>query len=158
MKILPTLFLQIVIVLVGLGALALLLLEPRLEGVNAHATNFQIYSDPFILLVYAGSLPFFFALYQAIRLLQQLGQGRVFSPASVKALKTIRYCALAIVGFVVVEEIIIRLNHGNDDSAGVVFIGGVISLGAIIVATVAAVFEKTLQSAVELKSEADLTV
>jgi hypothetical protein len=158
MKKSSTIFLQIVIVLIGIGALALLLLEPRMEGVNAHATNVQIYFNSFILLVYAGSIPFFIALYHAIKVLGYAGQNKVFSPDAVKALRTIKYCALAIIGFVVVEEIYIMLTHGNDDAAGGVMMGVFITFGSIVIATVAAVFERTLQSAVELKSESDLTV
>ncbi len=60
-----TKFLQIVIVLIGIGALALLLWEPQIEGRNAHATNFEKYlKDPFLALVYLGSIPFFAALYK----------------------------------------------------------------------------------------------
>src|SRR5882672_7280665 len=70
MKRTSTIFLQVVIVLIGIGALALMLWEPQIEGVNAHATNFEIYfKDPFLLLVYAGSIPFFVALYQSFRVL-----------------------------------------------------------------------------------------
>src|ERR1700755_3573777 len=95
-----TAFLQVVIVLIGLGALALLLLEPRVEGRNAHATNFEMYfKDPFLALVYAGSIPFFIALYQAFKVLGYVGQNKVFSPEVVKALRTIKYCALVIIGF-----------------------------------------------------------
>jgi hypothetical protein len=44
----PTIFLQAVIVLIGIGALALMLWEPHIEGRNAHATLFEIYfNDPF---------------------------------------------------------------------------------------------------------------
>src|SRR5204863_5741322 len=90
MKRSSTIFLQVVIVLIGIGALALLLWEPQTEGVNAHATNFEIYfKDPFLALVYAGSIPFFVALYQAFKLLGYAGQNKVFSPAAVKALRTI---------------------------------------------------------------------
>jgi hypothetical protein len=159
MKRSSTIFLQIVIVLIGIGALALLLWEPRIEGRNAHATNFEIYfKDPFLVLVYIGSIPFFIALYQAFKLLGYAGQNKIFSPAAVKALRTIKYCALAIIGFVVVEEIIIMLNHGNDDAAGGVFIGVVITFGSIVFATAAAVFERILQNAVDIKSENELTV
>src|SRR5512132_918542 len=119
MKRSSTIFLQIVIVLIGIGALALLLWEPHLEGRNAHATNFEIYfKDPFLVLVYIGSIPFFVALSQAFTALGYAGQNKIFSPAAVKALRTIKYCALATIGFVVVEEIIIVLNHGSDDAAG----------------------------------------
>jgi Protein of unknown function (DUF2975) len=154
-----TIFLQIVIVLIGIGALALLLWEPRIEGRNAHATNFEIYfKDPFLVLVYIGSIPFFVALVQAFKVLGYAGQNKIFSQAAVKALRTIKYCALAIIGFVVVEEIIIMLTHGNDDAAGGVFMGVLITFGSIVIATAAAMFERILQNAVDIKSENDLTV
>ena len=159
MKRSSTIFLQVVIVLIGIGALALLLWEPHLEGRNAHATNFEIYfKDPFLVLVYIGSIPFFVALYQALRVLGYAEQNKIFSQAAVNALRTIKYCALAIIGFVVVEEMFIMLNHGNDDAAGGVFIGILISFGSIVFATAAAIFERILQNAVDIKSENDLTV
>ena len=154
-----TIFLQVVVVLIGIGALALLLWEPQIEGRNVHSTFFQIYfNDPFLALVYAGSVPFFVALYQAFKVLRYAGQNKVFSSEAVKALRTIKYCAVAIIGFVVVEEIFIMLNHGDDDVAGGVAMGVFIIFGSIVVATAAAMFEKTLQSAVDIKSENDLTV
>jgi len=159
MKRSSTIFLQVVIVLIGIGALALLLWEPQIEGVNAHATNFEIYfNDPFLALVYIGSIPFFVALYQAFKVLGYAGQNKIFSQAAVKALRTIKYCALTIIGFVVVEEIFIMLNHGSDDPAGGVFMGILITFGSIVIATAAAMFERILQNAVDLKSENDLTV
>ena len=154
-----TIFLQIVIVFIGIGALALLLWEPRLEGRNAHATNFEIYfKDPFLVLVCLGSIPFFAALYQAFKMLGYVGQNKVFSPEAVKALRTIKYCALAIIGFVAVEEIVIILTHGSDDATGGVFMGVLITFISIVIATAAALFERILQNAVDLKSENDLTV
>jgi Protein of unknown function (DUF2975) len=159
MKRSSTIFLQIVIVLIGIGALALLLWEPHIEGRNAHATNFEIYfKDPFLALVYMGSIPFFVALYQAFKVLGYAGQNKIFSQAAVKALRTIKFCAIAIIGFVVVEEIFIMLNHGSDDAAGGVFMGILITFGSIVIATAAAMFERILQNAVEIKSENDLTV
>src|SRR5215208_3411262 len=154
-----TIFLQAVIVLIGIGALALLVWEPQIEGVNAHATNFEIYfKDPFLALVYAGSIPFFIALYQAFKVLGYAAQNKIFSPAAVKALRTIKYCAVAMIGFVVVEEIFIMLNRGSDDAAGGVFMGVLITFASIVIATAAAMFERILQNAVDIKSENDLTV
>ncbi len=160
MKKSSTVFLQVVIVLVGIAAAALLLWEPWVEGVNANATGIsQIYfDDPFLWLVYVGSIPFFIALWQAIKVLGYAGQNKVFSHAAVKALRTIKFCALTIIGFVVVEEIIIMLTHGDDDAAGGIMIGVFITFGSIVVATAAAMFEKVLQKAVDIKSENDLTV
>jgi hypothetical protein len=154
-----TLFLQAVVILIGIGALALLLWEPQIEGRNVHATNFEVYfNDPFLILVYAGSLPFFIALYQAFKLLGYARQNKIFSEAAVKALRTIKYCAIAIIGFVAVEELFIMLNHGNDDAAGGVFMGVLITFGSIVVATAAAMLERILQSAAQMKAEQDFTV
>lgn len=154
------LFLQIVIVLIGAGALFLLLWEPWLEGVNAHATTLsQIYfDDPFLALVYTGSVPFFVALYQAFQILGHIRHKRIFSDVAVKGLGKIKYCAVAIVGFVIAEEIFIILTHGNDDAAGALSLGTMIAFVSIVIAAAAAVFERILQNAVEMKSENDLTV
>jgi len=143
-------FLQAVVVLLGIGATALLLWEPQIEGRNVNATNFEIYfKDPFLLLVYIGSIPFFVALYQAFKVLGYIGQNKMFSQSAVKAARTIRYCALAIIGFVVVEEIVIILNHGSDDIAGGIFMGILIALGSIVVAIAAAAFERHLRHTVK---------
>ena len=155
-----TLFLQFIIVLIGIAAFVLLLWEPHLEWVNANATTIRdiYFDDPFLLLVYAGSIPFFVALFQTFNMLGQIGKNAVFSAANVTSLRIIKYCALAIVGCVATEEFFILINHGNDDAAGAVSLGIMIAFCSIIVATVAAVFQHILQNAVEIKSENDLTV
>jgi cytochrome bd-type quinol oxidase subunit 2 len=153
-----TAFLQIVIVLIGIGALALMLWEPHLEGRNAHATPFEIYfKDPFLAYAYIASIPFFAALYQAFKVLGYAGHNKVFSQAAVNALRTIKYCAIAIIGFVAGAEIFI-MSHTSDDRAGGVFMGILITFGSIVIAAAAAMFERILQNAVDLKSENDLTV
>jgi hypothetical protein len=158
MKRSSTAFLQVVIVLIGIGALALLLWEPHLEGRNAHATPFEIYfKDPFLAYAYIASIPFFAALYQAFKVLGYAGRNEVFSHAAVKSLRTIKYCAMAIIGFVAGAEIFIML-HNSDDRAGGVFMGILIAVGSVVVATAAATFERVLQNAVDLQSENDLTV
>src|SRR2546421_11440523 len=95
MKRSSTAFLQIVIVLIGIGALAFMLWEPHVEGVNSHATLFEKYFNLFVAYVYIGSIPFFVALYQAFKLLGYTGRNEIFSQRSVQALRTIKYCALA---------------------------------------------------------------
>jgi hypothetical protein len=161
MKRTSTLFLQGVVVLIGIAALALLLWEPQIEGRNKHATQFEIYfHDPFLALVYVGSLPFFVALYQAFQVLGYVGRNQVFSPQVVTALRTIKFCALAIIGFVVVEELVILvMNDGDGDNPGApIFMGVLIAFPSIVIATAAGMLERILQNAVDLKSEHDLTV
>src|SRR5436309_11802725 len=154
----PTIFLQAVIVLIGICALALMLWEPHIEGRNAHATLFEIYfKDPFLAYAYVASIPFFMALYQSFKVLGYAGHNKVFSQAAVAALRTIKYCAIAIIGFVAVGEIYIMLSN-SDDRAGGVFIGILITFGSIVIAAAAAMFERILQNAVDIKSENELTV
>lgn len=153
-------FLQIVIVALGIGALALMLWEPHIEGRNAHATLVEIYfKDPFLAYVYTASIAFFVALYQAFKLLGYIGQNKVFSLNSVKALRTIKYCAIFLVGFIVgAEAYFFIVQRGKDDIAGGVFMGLLIIFGSGMVAIVAKMFERILQNAVDMKSENDLTV
>src|SRR4029079_8312375 len=103
MKFGATLFLRAVLVLIGIGALVFLLWEPHLEGRNAHATVFAIYfKDPFLACAYVASIPFFVCLYQAIKVLGYAGRNQEFSPPAVRSVRTIKYCALALVGFVII--------------------------------------------------------
>ena len=158
MKRSSTAFLQIVIVLIGIGALALMLWEPHLEGRNAHATVFEVYfKDPFLVYAYIASIPFFVALYNGFKVLGYAAQNQVFSQVAVKTLRTIKFCAIALIGFVAVGEIFILMSD-SDDRPGGVFMGVLITFGSIVIATAAATFERILQSAVDLKSENDLTV
>ena len=152
-----TIFLQVVIVLIGFGALAFLLWEPHVEGVNAHATLVEVYFSFFVAYVYIASIPFFAALYQVFKVLGYAEQNKIFSQAAVKALRTIKYCAIAIIGFVAVSVIFIMFSDPDDRPAGV-FMRILITFPAIVVATAAAMFERILQNAVEIKSENDLTV
>src|SRR5258707_3772629 len=101
-------FLQVVIVLIGIGAFALMLWEPHIEGRNVHATLFEIYfKDPFLAYAYIASISFFVALYQAFKVLGYAGQNKIFSQAAVNSLRTIKYSGIAIIGFVAVGEIFI---------------------------------------------------
>src|SRR5829696_7346611 len=126
-----TAFLQTCVVLIGVGALALMLWEPHLEGRNAHATPFEMYfKDPFLAYAYVASIPFFVALYQAFKVLGYAGQNKVFSQPAVNAVRSIKFCAIALVGFVAGAEVFIML-HNSDDRAGGVFMGIIVAFGAI---------------------------
>jgi len=160
MKRSSTIFLQSVVVLIGVAALALMLWEPHLEGRNAHASVTQIYfHDPFLAYAYIASIAFFVALYQAFKLLGYVGRNDVFSQSAVKALRTIKYCAMSLVGCIAGAEAYFWIVQRNkEDIAGGVMMGLLLIFVSTVVATAAAVSEKTLQSAVDLKSENDLTV
>lgn len=139
-----TIFLQVVIVLIGIGAAAFMLWEPTAEGVNAHATLFQIYSDPFVLIAYTVSVAFFTALYQAFKALGLVRNNQTFSPATAKALRIIRYCAFIILAFIVPAVAYLFIARPGDDIAGGVFMGMLITVISIIIAITAAMLEKRI--------------
>lgn len=165
MKKSSTVFLQIVIVLIGIGALALLLGEPHLEGVNANAGFFEVYLDPFIAYIYLASIPFFVALYQAFKVLGYVGKNMTFSRAAVGALRKIKYCAFITAGAIIATDMFL-LVHARlypeigavDGPEGAVMLGLIAAFISVVIGTAAVVFERILQNAVDIKSENDLTV
>jgi hypothetical protein len=158
-KRISTIFLQVVIVALGIGVLALMLWEPRLEGRNAHATLFEIYfKDPFLAYAYVSSLAFFVALYKAFKVLGYVRQNKIFSQAAVKALRTIKYCGMSLVGFLLgAEAYLFIVQRGKDDIAGGVAMGLFMIFASVVIATVAAMFEKRLQNTEDIKSKNELT-
>src|SRR2546423_12468082 len=157
MKRSSTVFLQIVTALIGVSALALMLWEPHVEGVNAHATLLEMYFNPFVAYAYIASIPFFVALCQAVKILGYAGHNKVFSQEAVKAARTIKYCALAIIGFVAIS-VIFMISGDRDDRPAGVFMRILITFPSIVVAIAAAMFQRILQNAVDVKSENDLTI
>jgi hypothetical protein len=159
MKKSSTIFLQAAIVLIAIVALAIMIRFPLTEGRAANLDLFSIYADPFLAYGYLASIAFFVALYQAFKLLGYIRQNKVFSLNSVKALRTIKYCAILLSILIVMAALYIRIFHAKDDDpAGFIAVCIVTTFISIVIATAAAVFERTLQSAVDLKSENDLTV
>ena len=159
MKRISIIFLQTVIVLIGIIALVIMIQLPLTEGRAKNLDLFNIYFDPFILYGYASSIAFFVALYKAFKLLGYIGQNKVFSSNSVEALKSIKYCAIVLSVLIVAAGLYIRISHNKeDDPAGFLAICIVTTFVSIVVATAAAIFEKILQNAIDMKSENDLTI
>lgn len=165
MKKISTIFLQVVVVLIGIVALAIMIRFPLTEGRAANLDLFSIYADPFIIYGYLASIAFFVALYQAFKLLGYIGQNKVFLINSVKALRNIKYCAIVLSVLIVIAAMYIRISFAlhaegaqDDDPAGFIAVSIVAAFISIVVAAAADVFEKTLRSAAYIKSGNDLTV
>jgi len=147
MKRISIIFLQACIVALGIGTLVLMLWEPHLEGRNVHATLFEIYfNDPFLAYAYVASILYFVGLYKAFMTLAYLRQGKAYSPATVKAVQTIKYCAIALVALIVAPLMYLSLVRPGDDNAGGVAIGIFLIFSFTIAATLAAMFERKLQN------------
>ena len=159
MKRVSTIFLQTVIVLIAVVAIIIMIRFPLMEGRAKNLNLFQVYADPFILYGYVSSIAFFVALYKAFKLLGYIGQNKIFTSQSVGALKSIKYCAIVLSVLIASAGLFIKASHDKeDDPAGFLAICIVTTFASIVVATAAAIFEKLLQNAVDMKSENDLTI
>lgn len=142
------LLMRAMMVLIGIGVLALLLWEPHLEGRNANATLFAIYfKDPFLAFAYFASIPFFVGLYQAFKALGYAEQSKACTPAMRSSVRTIKHCALVLIGFTALGEVFIFLNE-SDDRAGGVAIGILITFASLVVVSMMALLERRLHNAV----------
>ena len=149
-----TVFLQVVLVLIGIVALAIMIRFPLTEGRAANLDLFSIYADPFLIYGYLSSIAFFVALYQAFKLLGYIRRNKVFSLNSVRTTKSIKYCAIALGILIVMAGLYIRTFHDKDDDpAGFMAICIVTTFISSVVATTAAVVEKILQNGVDIKLE-----
>src|SRR6266540_6472667 len=153
-----TLFLKFVICLIAIGVLAGLLRFPQTEGVAKNLDLISIYTNPFIIYIYIGSIPFFIGLYQAFKLLNFIDANKAFSQGAVNTLKYMKYASLSLIGFIALALLYIRFFVHGDDPAGPTALGFVVIFAAAVIATATAVFQKLLQNAVDIKSENDLTV
>jgi hypothetical protein len=148
MKSNSALFLQAVIVLIGISALAFLLWEPHIEGRNAHATTFEIYfKDPFLAYVYVGSIPFFVALYRAFGLVGHVRENGAFSQVTVDAVRAIKHCMMVFIGFVAGGVVFIIMFGDKDDRPAGIFMSFLVAFPSSVIAIAAAMFARNLQNA-----------
>jgi hypothetical protein len=155
-----TFFLKFVVVLMGLPVLALCIF--LLPGIAEYFAELNPKLDflqyPFLIGLYVTAIVFFVALYQTLKLLSYIDKNQAFSELSVKALKNIKYCAITISALYVVFMPLLYLMAEVDDAPGIILIGMVIIFGCMVVAVFAAVLQKLLKHAIDIKSENDLTV
>lgn len=149
-----TLFLRGVVVLMGLTVLALCLfaLPAGIRAENAGGYRF------ILLGMYLPAAPFFIGMYQTLKLLDYIDKHKAFSSASIKALKIVRYCALAVSAVYAVGLPYIIVVANRDDAPGVALLGLIFTFTPMAIAVFAAVLEKLLHHALAIKSENDLTV
>lgn len=154
MKNIPTVSLQIAIALIGVVALIILIWFPLTEGRATNLGLISIYSDPFILYGYITSIPFFITLYRAFKLLGNIRRNMLLSSPSVKALKSIKYCAIILGILITAAGLYVKITHNKDDDpAGFLGICTLTIFASMVIATTAALFERKLQNIIDIKSE-----
>ncbi|PIC58484.1 hypothetical protein CSV80_02865 [Sporosarcina sp. P12(2017)] len=158
-----TLFLKIAVVLIGIPVLALcLFLLPQIASEASEAAgrgwDFAYVVNSILLIMYISVIPFYFALYQTFNLLSFIDKNQAFSELSVRALKKIKYCAITISGLYVVALPFVFIMAEIDDAPGVVIIGMIPIFASMVIAVFAAVLQRLLKEAIDLKEENDLIV
>lgn len=150
MKRVETLFLKIAVILIGIPVLALCIFW--LPGFINYLSSI------IIIAVYAAAISYYFALYQAFRLLCYIDKNKAFSELSVNALKNIKYCAIIIsILFAVIAPLVFPVADA-DDAPGLVAFPLLIVFASSVIAVFAGVLQKLLKEAIDIKSENDLTV
>lgn len=153
MKQVSTLFLKAVIILIGVTTFILII--PTLRFILS-PQNVDYY--PHLIAFYLSAIPFFFALYQAFKLLNLIDVNKSFSELSIKALKKIKYSEIIFAGLYIVVFPYAYYRGDMDDAPGPIAFGIILIFGAIVAATFTAVLQKLIQNGLDLKSENDLTV
>jgi len=142
-----TFLLKGIIFLVGLGVLAFFVfLSPAV--INSERTG---YYRPILFGMYLTAPPFFLALYQTFKLLTYIDKNKAFSDLSLKALNYIKYCAVIISVLYIIGMPLIFNAGDRDDPPGVILIGLLFIFIPIIIANFAAIFQKLIKEAINIK-------
>jgi len=155
-----TFFLRAAVAAVGIviAALCAFALPAAWIGVAKEYDDITYALYGLIVAMYVAAIPFFIALYQALRLLDYIDKSKAFSLLSVKALKRIAYCGVAVAIVYAASMPLFYIWAENDDAPGLIVIGMAFVGASLTVAVFAAVLQRLLKEAIAIKSENDLTV
>ncbi len=155
-----TIFLKLAVFLIGAPVLALCIFVLPWIAKDAAESGWELayFLYGILIVMYVSAIPFFVALYQAFQLLNYIDKNKAFSELSVRALKIIKFCAITISGLYLASMPFFYLIGEIDDAPGVIVIGMVLTFAPMVVAVFAAVLQKLLKNAIDIKSENDLTV
>ena len=154
-----TLFLKMAVILIGIPILALcIFLVPKIGNFAGELYPEMAYMKSLVLIdMYAAAIPFYFALYQAFNLLRYIEENTAFSKLSVKALKNIKCCAITISGLYILGLPLFHFIAKKVDPP-IGLMGLIIIFASLVIAVFAAILQRLLQEAINIKSENDLTV
>lgn len=155
-----TIFLRLALIVIALAALALCIFAFP-EMWRSFTFEDQMFVRPgraIILGMYLSVVPFLLALWQSWKLLGFIDKNVAFSELSIKSLRNIKYCAIAISVFMAGASPFFYMFAQLDDAPGVVIISMAFVAAPIVVAVFATILERLLRSAINMKSENELTV
>lgn len=159
-----TIFLRGAVSLFGIAVLALCIFGlPRFavwftqDAAAMTSTGNKLYY-PILIWLYAPAVPFYTALYQTLKLLGYIDKKTAFSLLSVKALRKIQYCATAMSILYLLGMPFIYFSAQVEDAPGLVLMGAAFACSPFVIATFAAVLQRLLKEAIDMKTENDSTI
>lgn len=151
-------FLKVSIWIVGIVVLAMLIFWlPWLarEAGEMHP-EYAYLRFPVLIGLYMTAIPFYFALYQALKLIHYIEREHAFSELAVRSLGHIKSSAMAIVILYVLGIGLLVLLGALHP--GIAIIGVVIMFATLVISFFTDVLQELLRAALVCKSENDLTV
>lgn len=158
-----TLFLKVAVILIGIPVLAMcLFLLPQIANEANEAIKkgsdlaYVVYG--ILAIMYLSVIPFYFALYQSFKLLSYIDKNEAFSELSVGALKKIKNAAIVISVLYTIALPFVYMMAEVDDAPGLIIVGMIPIFASIVIAVFAAVLQRLLKEALDIKEENDLIV
>ena len=158
MKTYSTTLLKVCIVLIYIPFVTLSIIGSIGLIKNPVSPVYQAMLYPIVIGMYLSTIPLYYCLYQAFRMLNFIDENVAFSNQSTEALKRIQYCAFSFSLIYVILLPFVYWLAQTDDAPGLVIMGMVPVFGAFIIGVFAAVLKRILEDAIKIKSENDLTV
>ena len=156
-------FLKLAVILMGIPVLAMcIFLLPQIAGEANEAIEkgselaYVVYG--LLIVMYISVIPFYFALYQSFKLLNYIDKSQAFSDLSVRSLKKIKTCAIIISGLYVLALPFVFIMAEVDDAPGLIIVGMIPIFASLVIAVFAAVLQRLLKEAIDIKEENDLIV
>ena len=158
MKKKETLFLKSLILLIAIAVVTFLIfLTIPLKDELSQPYEERDYL-PIFTVLYFSAVPFLYGLYQSFKLLTLIDKNKAFSKLAISSLNRIKFSSLGISAIFTIDLPFIFKIADADDAPVLMLFALIIIFATFIVATFAAVLQKLLQNALEIKSENELTV
>ncbi|AUJ25329.1 DUF2975 domain-containing protein [Virgibacillus dokdonensis] len=150
--------LKVAIFVIGIVVLGLCIFAlPPLASSSAEMfPEFSYLQYPILIGLYATTIPFFYALYQALNLLTYMEKQLAFSTFAVRSLARIKYSAIVISLCYISGMFYLLTQSALHPSIAIV--GLAILFSAIVIMLFAAVLQELLKNAMKIQSENELTI
>ncbi|WP_077702645.1 DUF2975 domain-containing protein [Virgibacillus dokdonensis] len=150
--------LKIAIFVIGIVVFGLCIFAlPPLASSSAEMfPDFSYLQYTILLGLYVTTIPFFYALYQAFKLLTYMEKQLAFSAFAVRSLARIKYSAIVISLLYMIGMIYLLTQSALHPSIAIV--GLAILFSAIVTMLFAAVLQGLLKNAMKIQSENELTI